>query len=103
MAVSHTVAFLAATIGLQTFRSELLMEIITPHHVQQDYSPMQVWLNTATDQQPYHNVGSVVGLGTQEGTGYIELEVGEGTGDWWSTAYFNIGNRMGTSSLRDNL
>jgi hypothetical protein len=53
---------------------------------------MQVWLNTATDQQPYHNVGSVVGLGTQEGTGYIELEIGEGTGDWWSTAYFNVGN-----------
>lgn len=93
MTVPHTVALLAAIIGLQTFRSELLMEIITPPvHIQQDYNPMQVWLNTATDQQPYRNVGSLVGLGTREGFGDIELEVGKGTGDWWSTAYFDMGN-----------
>jgi hypothetical protein len=53
---------------------------------------MQVWLNTATDQQPYHNVGSLVGLGTREGSGDIELEFGKGTGDWWSIAYFDMGN-----------
>ena len=62
-----------------------------PAHVLQEYNAMQTWLNTPTDQQPYHNVASVVGLGTQEGSSDIELEIGDETGDWWSTTYFNMG------------